>query len=182
MGIINGAISGVMADDIDAELAQKIETVTDRIETLFGVLDILADGGDAMAVKTFLNKAEILGQDDLKTEDVQIPEWGGAWVRVRTLNASERDHWEAGIVNRIGKKTVFNSENIRARLCLLCLVDEEGNRLFDDGDMFPLGGKSAAALSRIYDVASRLNGLSDADVEELAGESNAAQNGALVTD
>ena len=43
-----------------------------------------------------------------------------------------------------------NLENIRARLCLLCLIDEEGNRLFDEGDTFPLGGKIAAALDRIF--------------------------------
>ncbi len=163
--------------DADAELERKIDAIAEGIEVLYGVLDIYANGGDAMAVKTFLNKAEILAQDDLKTEDVQIPEWGGAWVRVRTLNASERDHFEASTVQRNGKKVTTNLENIRARLCLLCLIDEEGNRLFDEGDTFPLGGKSASALDRIFTVAQKLNGLRDSDVEELAGESNAAQNG-----
>lgn len=130
-----------------------------------------------MAARKFLNKAEILAQDDLKYEDIQIPEWGGAWVRVRTLNASERDRFEASTVTRRGKSVTTNLENIRARLCLLCLVDENGERLFQEEDTFPLGGKSAAALDRIFTVAQRLNGLRDADVEELAGESNAAQNG-----
>lgn len=131
-----------------------------------------------MAGKKFLNKAEILAQDDLKYEDVQVPEWGGAWVRVRTLNASERDRFEASTVERKGKSVTTNLENIRARLCLLCLVDENGERLFQEEDTFPLGGKSAAALDRIFQVAQRLNGLRDADIEELAGESSAAQNGA----
>lgn len=135
-----------------------------------------------MADKIFLDKASILAQDDLKTEDVQIPEWGGAWVRVRTLNASERDHFEASTVQRKGKNVTTNLENIRARLCLLCLVDEEGNRLFQEEDTFPLGGKSASALDRIFTVAQRLNGLRDEDVEELAGNSSAAQNGASDTD
>lgn len=135
-----------------------------------------------MAAKKFLNKAEILAQDDLKTEDIQIPEWGDAWVRVRTLNASERDHFEASTVQRNGKKVTTNLENIRARLCLLCLVDEDGNRLFEEEDTFPLGGKSAAALDRIFTVAQRLNGLRDEDVEELAGNSLAAQNGDSHTD
>ena len=72
-----------------------------------------------------------------------------------------------------------NMENVRARLCLLCLVDENGDRLFQEEDTFPLGGKSAAALDRIFTVAQRLNGLRDQDVDELAGESSAAQNGAL---
>jgi hypothetical protein len=132
--------------------------------------------------KVFLSKTEILAQDDLKTEDVQIPEWGGAWVRVRTLNASERDHFEASTVQRNGKRVTTNLENIRARLCLLCMVDENGDRLFQEEDTFPLGGKSASALDRIFTVAQRLNGLRDQDVEELAGNSSAGQSEDSVTD
>lgn len=134
-----------------------------------------------MADKKFLNKAEILAQDDLKTEDIQIPEWGGAWVRVRTLNASERDHFEASTVQRKGKSVTTNLENIRARLCLLCMVDENGERLFQEEDTFPLGGKSAAALDRIFTVAQRLNGLRDEDVEELAKNLPPDQSEDLVT-
>ena len=129
-----------------------------------------------MADKKFLTKAEILAQDDLIYEDVQIPEWGGTWVRVRTINGSERDRFEASTVVRNGKKTTTNFENIRARLCLLCMVDPEtGERLFQEEDTFPLGGKSAAALDRIFTVAQRLNGLRDEDVEELAKNSSAGQ-------
>lgn len=120
-----------------------------------------------MAAKKFLTKAEILAIDDLKTEDVFVPEWD-AWVKVRSLQANERDHFEASTVQRNGKKVTTNLENIRARLCLLCMVDEDGNRLFQDEDTFPLGGKSAAALDRVFTVAQRLNGLRDEDVEELA--------------
>ena len=124
-----------------------------------------------MAAKKFLNKAEILAQDDLKTEDLFVPEWD-AWVKVRTLNASERDWFEASTVQRNGKKVTTNLNNIRARLCLLCLVGEDGERLFQQEDEFPLGGKSAAALDRIFTVAQRLNGLRDEDVDELAKNSN----------
>ena len=130
-----------------------------------------------MATKKFLNKQEILAKEDLKTEDLFVPEWD-AWVKVRTLNASERDHFEAGTVQRNGKKTTTNLENIRARLCLLCLVDENGERLFQEEDTYPLGGKSAAALDRIFTVAQRLNGLRDEDVEELAGNSPAGPSAA----
>lgn len=129
----------------------------------------------AAAAKKFLNKAEILAKDDLKTEDVFVPEWD-AWVKVRSLNASERDHFEASTVQRNGKRVTTNLENIRARLCLLCMVDEDGNRLFDEGDTFPLGGKSASALDRIFTVAQKLNGLRDEDVDELAKNSSAGQS------
>jgi hypothetical protein len=134
------------------------------------------------AAKKFLNKTEILAIDDLKYEDIQIPEWGDAWVRVRSMQANERDRFEASTIQRNGKKVTTNLENIRARLCLLCLVDENGDRLFQEEDTFPLGGKNAAALDRIFQAAQRLNGLRDEDVEELAKNSSADQPDDLATD
>ncbi len=130
--------------------------------------------------KKFLTKADILAKDDLVTEDVFVPEWD-AWVKVRTLNASERDSFEAGTVVRNGKKITTNLANIRARLCLLCMVDENGDRLFQEEDTYPLGGKSAAALDRIFTVAQRLNGLRDEDVDELAKNSPGDQPDASPT-
>ena len=84
-----------------------------------------------MAAKRYLSKSEILAQNDLKTEDIQIPEWGGAWVRVRTLNASERDWFEASTVERRGKSVTTNLRNIRARLCLLGTPDGVKTLSFD---------------------------------------------------
>ena len=66
--------------------------------------------------------------------------------------------------------------------CVLCLLDENNERLFQPEDEFPLGGKSAAALDRIFTVAQRLNGLRDEDVSELAKNSNAGQRDALPSD
>lgn len=129
-----------------------------------------------MAPKKFLDKSSILSQDDLKVEEVYVPEWDG-WVGVRTLQANERDWFEASTVQRNGKQITTNLQNIRARLCLLCMVNPEtGERLFQPEDEFPLGGKSAAALDRIFTVAQRLNGLRDEDVDELAKNSNAGQS------
>lgn len=123
--------------------------------------------------RKYLNKAEILAKDDLIAEDLFVPEWD-AWVRIRTMNASERDHFEAGTMQGRGKSMTANLENIRARLCLLCLIDEDGNRLFGEEDTFPLGGKSAAALDRIFTVAQRLNGLRGEDIDALAKNSEGA--------
>jgi hypothetical protein len=128
----------------------------------------------AATTKKFLTKQEILAKDDLVTEDLFVPEWD-AWVKVRTINASERDWFESTVAQRNGKKITTNVQNIRARLCLLCLVGEDGERLFREEDEFPLGGKSASALDRIFTVAQRLNGLSEADVDELAKNSSAGQ-------
>ena len=110
-----------------------------------------------------LNKDEILKADDLKTETVPVPEWGGD-VSIRMLTGSERDSFEASI---IGNGKDKNFRDIRAKLCARCLVGEDGTRLFSDAEILALGGKSAKPLDRIFDAAQKLNGFTDADVEEL---------------
>jgi len=130
-----------------------------------------------MTTKRYLTRGEILAADDLKVEEVHVPEWGeDVWVRVRTLKASERDYFESTTLRQNGREVSTNLQNIRSRLCLLCIVDETGERIFQEEDEYPLGGKSAAALSRIFDIAQRLNGFTKNDVEELAKNSNADQS------
>lgn len=118
-----------------------------------------------------LGREAILQVDDLAQEVVEVPEWGGA-VLVRGLTGSERDAFEQDIVQmrRNGKAmtTEIDMHNIRAKLCVRCMVDEDGERLFSDADMEALGRKSAQALQRVFDVAQRLSGLTSEDVEELA--------------
>jgi hypothetical protein len=115
-----------------------------------------------------LNKDAILSANDLPTETVDVPEWGGQVV-IRSMTGKERDEFEQSIVTTNGKSRETNMQNIRARLCALTMVDEAGNRLFDSADAEKLGGKSAKALDRVFAVAQKLNGLSSGDVDELAG-------------
>ena len=109
-----------------------------------------------------LDKAQIVQADDLAHEDVEVPEWGGT-VRVRTLTGAERDAFEAESFGEGGKQLA----NVRARLVARCLIGEDGERLFDDQTIDALGAKSARALDRVFAVASRLNGLTEADIEDL---------------
>lgn len=111
---------------------------------------------------SLLTKEAILAADDRRTVDVAVPEWGGD-VRVSTMSASERDKWEAETYG--GDKP--NTLDFRARFVALCLVDEQGNRLFTGKDVAELGKKSAAALHRVFKAAQDLNALTDEAVEEL---------------
>jgi hypothetical protein len=115
----------------------------------------------------FLSKTQILAATDLKTEPVQVPEWGGS-VIVRTMTAAERDTFEGGLVKGDGKNKKTDFTNFRAKLVALTVVDEAGERLFADEEAAQLGKKSAAAMQRVFEVAQRLNGLTQADVDELA--------------
>jgi hypothetical protein len=122
-----------------------------------------------------LTRDAILEAQDLQHEEVYIPEWGGS-VRVRTLTGAERDAFEQSIVDQRGKDTRMNLRNIRAKLVALTVVDGDGKRLFSDADAKLLGQKSASALDKIFDVAQRLSGLRDEDVEELAKNSEDGLN------
>jgi len=112
-----------------------------------------------------LNKSDILKAQDLKTESVKVPEWGGE-VIIRTMTGSERDSYEQRIVRGNQKNEYID---IRATFLSLTIIDDKGERLFDEQDIKALGGKSAAALDRLFEVAQKLNGLRNDDIEELAG-------------
>ena len=113
-----------------------------------------------------LTKDAILAADDIKTERVPVPEWGGD-VMVRGLTGTQRDLWEASMSVRRGKTMVPDMRNFRARLVVLCVVDETGALVFHDGDVDALAGKSGAALDRLYSKSAALSGIGEADVEEL---------------
>ena len=119
---------------------------------------------------SLLSKTAILAAQDLQTEDVEVPEWGGT-VRVRSFTGRERDAFEASMVRGEGRDRKVDLTNMRARLVGLTVIDETGQRLFTDEEVDLLGAKSGAALDRVFAIAQKLNGLSGADVEELSKNS-----------
>lgn len=128
-----------------------------------------------MAKTLLLGREAILAATSLKTEDVEVPEWGGT-VRVRELTGTELDAYQASMRQQKGKNYVLNEANIRAKLVVRSVVGDEGERLFSDQDAAALGKLSAAALDRVFEVAARLSRISDEDVEEMAKNSEADQS------
>jgi hypothetical protein len=122
-----------------------------------------------------LSKDAILSADDLPTEDVEVPEWGGS-VRVKALAGKDRDAFEASMQQQRGKEYVRNMANVRAKLVAKTVVDENGERMFAENEINALGQKSAAALDRIFEVAAKLSRLSDDDIEELGKASEDDQS------
>jgi hypothetical protein len=115
-----------------------------------------------------LGRNAILEADDLKTEDVPVPEWGGE-VRVRMLTGEERDAYEASMVEmKKDGSAKSNRENVRARLLILCIVNEQGEQMFNRADIKLLGRKSAKALERVINKVNELNGITDEELDSLA--------------
>lgn len=124
-----------------------------------------------------LTRDDILKAEDMAIERVDVPEWSpngnkkdDAFVFVRNMTGRERDAFEKTIFTQRGKKQIVNMENFRAKLFVHSVCDDKGELLFTDGDVKDLSGKSAAPLQRVFDVASRLSGISSRDVEELTEE------------
>lgn len=113
-----------------------------------------------------LSKAEIFAASDLKTETVEVPEWGGAVV-IRAMTGTQRDAYEQSLMKRgdDGKFTV-DTDGMRAKLVLYTAVDEQGNALFTADDLAALSGKSAAVIERLALAAQRMNGLASDSVDE----------------
>jgi hypothetical protein len=117
-------------------------------------------------MSNIITRDQILGAQDIQTEEVKVPEWGGS-VLVKGMTGAERDKFEASNMEGKGKKQKFNLENLRAKLVAKSVVDEKGDHLFQESDIPALGKKSASALERVFSVAMRINGISADDVEEL---------------
>lgn len=136
-----------------------------------------------------LNRDKVLAtKNRLKTAEVHVPEWadddGDDVVIVRELTGAEMDAFDTSLTVRRPKfgddrgaavemEEVPNHGNITARFVALAVVDEDGKRLFSEGDAIALGELSGAALNRVYAKASELSRVRDIDAVEAEGNSEA---------
>lgn len=126
----------------------------------------------------FLSKQQILAAEDIQVQEVTVPEWGGK-VLVRGMSGKERGQFTEAIVDQRGKRQTLRLAEIQIRLCAQCIVEHAtGARMFSDDEIAALAGKSAGALQRVAEVAQRLSGLSDDDLDELTKNSSATQSDA----
>ncbi len=121
-------------------------------------------------------REDVLTASDIVTEDIFVPEWKNKWYRVRGLTGNERDNYEQSMFTTKGNRMVPKLALATARLVSLSVVDEAGKLIFTEDDVRELGRKSAAALQRVYELARRLSGLSEQDVEDLVKNSESVQS------
>jgi hypothetical protein len=128
-----------------------------------------------------LSRDDILGADDLQRELVQVPEWGGD-VYVRCLTGAERDLWETHTLQDVEPDAQKRYANFRARLVVMAVCDDRGMPVFMLADASRLGQKSGKVLDRLYEVAVRLSGIRQEDVDALTKNSVATPPGASGSD
>lgn len=117
-----------------------------------------------------LSKDKILAACDTPLEKVLVPEWADgdkdAYVMVKGMTGRERDQWEFSIFTDPSSSNARDFTDYRAKVCLRCMCDDDGNRLFSDKDVEQLSNKNGAALDRVFQVARRLSGLGANQLEK----------------
>lgn len=129
----------------------------------------------------FLTKDAILNADDRDYDEVECPEWGGT-VRLRSISGRQRDEFEQSLLEQRGNERKINMRGARAKLIILCAVDESGQPLFTADDLRALGAKNAKPIDRLFDAAQKLVGLSDDDMEKLTENFGATPDDASTSD
>lgn len=101
---------------------------------------------------------KILAAEDIRSEIVDIPEWG-VKVEVRGMNGSDRSRI-------LDAAAAAGSEGLSVGTMYVDTViasaydPESGVRIFSDSDKDALLGKSASAIDRLAEVGMRLSGMS----------------------
>ena len=101
---------------------------------------------------------------------VKVLEWDGAEVALRQVTQQE---WETLRARQMDGDR-FSDIGLVAGVLELCICDDQGARLYSDGDLPAMPRRVAMQL---FDEARPLAGLSDEDIEELAGKSEGTTGG-----
>lgn len=115
-----------------------------------------------------LTREAILNAQRLKTDSIDVPEWGGV-VNVRQLTALERFAFFDALDELSEGEDNKRKKDLNASGLFVCwtVVDEKGERLFQDSDLDALIASNAHVVERIATHAGKLNGIGSA--EESAG-------------
>ncbi|XBQ15800.1 MAG: hypothetical protein ABL308_12685 [Oceanicaulis sp.] len=114
-----------------------------------------------MAKKALLSAAEILAAEDLKTEDVDVPEWGGA-IRLREWSGVDMLAYETEAEQADGSRALAVAISMSA-------IDEAGSRLFTADDVEALAKKNGKVLIRLMAKIRALNLAGEDGAKEASG-------------
>jgi hypothetical protein len=118
-----------------------------------------------------LTRDAMLAPIEVPREEVELPELGGS-VWIKGMTASDRSKFEREFQTSSGKRSKRRMDEIRERLVIACVCNEDGTLLLTERDIEAIGRQPIGVIERIVDVAQRLCGMSNADVEAMAKNSD----------
>lgn len=125
---------------------------------------------------TILTKDDILSAQDLKTERVDVQEWGGTLI-VSEMSGPAVVDFYAYMFPAAEEGLVDIDSTFRAALVAFSVVDEQGMPVFTKEDIPRLARKKASVLKRVFDVADRMNLVSVSARAEAEKNSSGGEDG-----
>ena len=117
-------------------------------------------------MKSYLTAESILQSEDFAYDEVDCPEWGGT-VRIRSMSGAQRVTL---------KKAIEQGQNdIDEMVCVMCIVDADGNRIFNRSQIGELGKKNTKAISRVAKRIVEISGLRDPEKSVKDAEKNSEE-------
>lgn len=119
-----------------------------------------------------INAEAIDGINDAEIEMVEVPEWPGGKVWIRTLTLEQH-----GVMLAALRKDKDDDHGHLLLVLLMTLCDEAGTLLYDWKDpasLQRLGQRRVRTLERLYEASSKLNALTESE-EDIVGKSQAGQ-------
>ena len=113
----------------------------------------------------YIPRDKILGASDVSVAELEVPEWGGT-ILVRELTTAEVENFSLRTQDRSGQLNTARMAGLRAEIVTWCVVDEDGNQVFEKGDEKALQLKSHRVIDRVFNKTMELSGLKDNVVPE----------------
>lgn len=114
----------------------------------------------------YLTAENILQAEDFSYADVECPEWGGT-VRVRSLSGAQRVTLRKAIDSK--------QSDVDEMLCVMSIVDEDGNRIFNRNQIGELSKKNTIAITRVAKRVLEISGMRDPEKSVKDAEKNSAE-------
>lgn len=118
-----------------------------------------------------LNRDQFLSKTGRQYKTLNIPEFGE--VRIQSMKTSERAKFELSLEDKAGKRIRSMVRTVRERLLIASVVDEDNKPMFTENDIEQISELPSGPVDIIVESIKKLSGFSDADLEELEGNSGA---------
>lgn len=125
-----------------------------------------------------LTLAALLAQPAFKSEEVEVPELGGA-VLVRDIAAGDRDRLVAFFAQPDAGQRMWEYKRL---VLALALCNEEGERLIPDDQVDALKRLGGTVIDRLFLVALRISGMAAESAEEARKNSSSSRSSDSGTD
>ena len=126
----------------------------------------------AVEVEKKFDKNKLRAYCDSKIVKVEVPEWPEMGdLYVKNMTGKSRDNYEAAMYEarekfkETGQGSII--ENIRACTIVASACHKDGTLIWEPEEAADLGDKTALVLDRIYNVATKLSGITAKDIADM---------------